>query len=128
MSLAPFAWNEWAKYYDLADADRTPYIEFYGSLITDKIRSVLEIACGTGKITSALADLLARQHTSLRGIRVVGTDESPEMIRIAKARDDRITWTVGDMRKRTAGGTFDFALCCYNTLQQMLSDDDFVQV
>ena len=31
------AWDDWAPYYDIADGDRGPFIEFYGSLITDKI-------------------------------------------------------------------------------------------
>ena len=121
------AWDDWAPYYDIADGDRGPFIEFYGSLITDKIHSVLEIACGTGTITTALADRLARQHGNLELARIAGIDESPEMLRVAMARDDRIAWVLGDMRKPVLQSSFDLVICCYNSLQFMLSDGDFVQ-
>jgi SAM-dependent methyltransferase len=120
-------WDDWAKYYDAVDADRSPFIEFYGSLVSDKIHSILEIACGTGRITSALASRLVQQHGSLRFSRIVGIDESLEMLRIAKARDDRVAWVCGDMRTLILDDPFDLVICCYNTLQQMLSDDDALQ-
>ena len=121
------AWDDWAPYYDIADGDRGPLIEFYASLITDRIRSVLEIACGTGKITSALADRLARRHGNLELARVVGVDELPEMLRVAMTRDTRIAWALGDMRTLVLEDSFDLVICCYNSLQHMLSDGDFLQ-
>src|SRR6266404_3242408 len=82
-----------ADYYDiLRDIVQLPAPRFYQDLITDRTRSVLELGCGTGIITMALADRLLEQHAGVAGVRIVGIDASAEMLRIAAARDNRIEW------------------------------------
>jgi len=122
-------YDGWADYYDLTHGrDRLPAARFYRDLITNRTRSVLELGCGTGIITSALADKLMKQHASLAGARVIGIDASAEMLRIADARDNRVEWIRGDMRNPPVSGQFDLVICCYHTLQHMLSDDDIARV
>jgi Methylase involved in ubiquinone/menaquinone biosynthesis len=118
-----------ADYYDiLRDIVQLPAPRFYQDLITDRTRSVLELGCGTGIITMALADRLLEQHASLAGVRVVGIDASAEMLRIAAARDNRIDWIKGDMREPPVEGRFDLVVCCYHTLQYMLNEEDMICV
>jgi len=54
-----------------------PYDAFLLEQIPPSCQSVLEVGCGTGALSRALA---------ARGGRVVGMDLSPEMIRLARAR------------------------------------------
>src|SRR6266704_1207812 len=121
------AWNTWADYYDLADGDRVPYIAFYRSLLTDRTRSVLELGCGTGTITSAVAQRIARRTDNAQAIRVVGVDASEGMLRVARAREATVEWIFGDMRSPPVQGPFDLVFCCYNTLQHLLDNEDLVQ-
>ena len=122
------AFDTWAEYYDVTDRDRTPFIDFYSSLITAGTRSLLELACGTGAITIPLARNLAERARPSRRNRVVGIDESPAMLRIARERDQNIDWILGDMRSPPVEGAFDLVFCCFNTLQLLLTDEDLAQV
>ena len=89
---------------------------------------VLELGCGTGIITQALANRMLEQHAGLGGVRVVGVDASAEMLRIAAARNDRIEWIKDDMREPSVEGRFDLVVCCYHTLQYMLTEEDMIRV
>jgi SAM-dependent methyltransferase len=128
MDSQELVFDSWAAYYDATDPDRTPFIEFYGSLITDGTRSLLELACGTGAITVPLARRLSECSVHPEGTRrVVGIDTSPAMLRIARERDEQIEWILGDMRSPPVEGPFDLVFCCFNTLQLLLTDDDLAQ-
>jgi ubiquinone/menaquinone biosynthesis C-methylase UbiE len=116
--------DDFAKYYDLVVGDRTPMAAFYCSLVNDRTRSILELACGTGTITLALAQRLVECGGNLGQSRVVGIDESAEMLRIAGAREGRAEWVLGDMRSMPVAGAFDLVICCYNTVQSLLTGDD----
>jgi SAM-dependent methyltransferase len=113
-------WDEWANYYDLMDGDRQPMIRFYQSLVSDVTVSILELGSGTGLVASALADVGAP------GARVAGIDESPAMVERARARDARCEWIVGDMKEPPIRGKFELIVCCYNSLQHMLSEQDLL--
>jgi SAM-dependent methyltransferase len=121
------AFDAWAPYYDATDRDATPFVTFYRGLVSGTTRSLLDLGCGTGTIAIALATRLAERVGPLADIRVVGVDESPEMLRVARARDHRIDWIVGDMRSPPVEGPFDLVICCYNTLQLLRTDDDLAQ-
>jgi ubiquinone/menaquinone biosynthesis C-methylase UbiE len=123
-------YDDWADYYDMTHGgnDRLPSARFYQDLVTNRTRCVLELGCGTGVITSAMADRLMKQHASLAGLRVIGVDVSAEMLRVARARDNRVEWVKGDMRDPRIDGKLDIMICCYNTLQHMLSDEDIGRV
>jgi ubiquinone/menaquinone biosynthesis C-methylase UbiE len=114
-------WGDIADYYDIIDIDRTSMIRFYQSLISRETRSLIELACGTGTIAVPLAAQLFQRG---RDARVVGVDISPKMLRIARLRDTRIEWVQGDIRSPPVAGQFDLAICCFNSLQSLLTEKD----
>jgi len=59
---------------------------------------VLDLGCGTGELTAALA---------ARGAVVTGLDASAEMLATARARHPTLTFTVGDGQALTFDGAFD---------------------
>jgi SAM-dependent methyltransferase len=127
MSTDSTAWapyDYWADYYDLTDADRAPFIEFYRGLVTDETESLLELGCGTGTITIALAREIARRQEPSDAVRFVGVDESSRMLTVARARDARVDWMHGDIRSLPVDGSFDLVISCFNTLQHLLADGD----
>lgn len=58
----------------------------------------LDLGCGTGELTSAIA---------AAGASVVGLDESPEMIESARRRAPELTFVVGDGQALAYDGEFD---------------------
>ena len=107
-----------AGYYDLMMMDRTPHIGFYGSLLEPALTSLIDIGCGTGTITSALAETSRRLNPG-RTVRVVGLDGSAEMLEVARRRDATVEWMLGDLRDVPDCGPFGMAVSCYNTLQHV---------
>lgn len=120
------AYDRWARYYDLGEGDREPYLRFYLSLLLPTTRSVFEIGCGTGIIASAMAAEL-RGRPDDGPVRVAGLDASLPMLDIARARDPSVDWLLGDMRDPPVQARFDLVFCCFNTFQFMLSDDDLAR-
>jgi len=116
--------DDWARYWDLVAGDRTPMVAFYRGLVSDRTRSILELACGTGTIALALAQRLVECGGKWEQSRVVGVDESAEMLRLARSKDARPEWILGDMRSMPVEGAFDLVICCYNTVQSLLTDND----
>lgn len=85
------AFDVWADYYDLTDTDRGPFVAFYRRLITERTRSLSSSAAGTGTIAIARTDDPARRD----GLRVVGIDEWPWMLRLARERAKELDWVLG---------------------------------
>src|SRR5216683_8000444 len=88
--------------YDLEHLGDDDDIQFYVSLAQSlKPKSVLELACGTGRITIPLAEEGARS-----GFLVVGLDNEPAMLKQAGRKvkrspvsvRERISFVRGDMR------------------------------
>jgi len=75
--------------------------------------TILDIACGTG-------DLVLELHK--RGYKVVGTDISPEMIKISKTKNPRVEFIVSDMSELSLNKTFDLVICPFDSLNYLLSD------
>jgi SAM-dependent methyltransferase len=118
------ALDQWADYYDLLASGREDMIAFYKGLINRRTKSVLELGCGTGTITIACAQQLRRQTD---GHRVVGVDLSAAMLRIAREADDTIEWICDNMRSPHVTGSFDLVICCFNTLQELLTEKDLAE-
>src|SRR5438045_2180855 len=119
------ALDQWANYYDLLDFDRTEMIGFYKGLIGDRTKALLELACVTGTVTIACARQLRLQTDEYR---VVGVDLSEAMLRIAREADNTIEWICDDIRSPHVVGSFDLIICCYNTVQELLTDADLGQM
>jgi ubiquinone/menaquinone biosynthesis C-methylase UbiE len=119
------------KEYDRADA---AYYDYYATGVegdapfyveeAQKAGSpVLELGCGTGRITIPIADA---------GLSIVGLDRAPAMLAIAKqkiARLDakvqgRITLVSGDMRHFSLPQRFELVMIPYRAFQHLLTSQD----
>jgi len=119
-------YDDWATYYDMSVADRSETIAFYGSLVTPAVESILELACGTGTILAELAERIVPSGSGATP-RIVGLDESANMLRIARERHPQFAFVRGDLRAPAVDGTFDLVLCIFNALQFCRSDDELLQ-
>ncbi len=77
--------------------------------------SVLDLCCGTGE---------AALWFAARGCRVVGVDGSADMLSVAAAKSDRVTWLQQDMRRLDVGAGFDLATCLYDAANYLLTEQD----
>lgn len=98
--------------------------------VEEAVRSgdpVLELGCGTGRITLAIAEA---------GITVTGLDISPEMLASARLKQaglasdcrSRIKFVDGDMRNYQLRQHFSFICIPYRTFMHMLTPQDQVEV
>ena len=96
-------WSEDSDYY-LALAGTTPC-------------RVLDIGCGTGIITHAIA---AKGHT------VVGADPSPGMLAVARSKPNagRIRWVESKAQSLDLGETFDLIIMTGHAFQTLVEDAD----
>ncbi len=76
---------------------------------------VLEVACGTGEILK----LLSEQNETF------GIDISSKMIELAREKDKKSIYQVGDMRSFNLEKEFDLILCPYDSINHLLSFSDW---
>ena len=74
------------------------------------LKSALDIVCGTGNLIGEL---------SKKGLDVVGTDLSPEMIKVAEKNFPKVKFYVQDMSKLEINKKFDLILCPFNSLNYL---------
>ena len=115
-------YSQLARFYDLENADLTDDIPFWLELARECGGPVLELGCGTGRITLQLAR---------EGFRVTGVDSSPDMLARGRAKLARnpnfaanITWIEADFRKLDLGASFPLIIAPFNTLTHLLEPDD----
>lgn len=106
---------ELAQFYDW-DCPWTPDFDWFASLIAGA-GSVLDLGCGTGMFTAALA---------ARGQEALGVDPAAAMLDIARARDggDRVTWVHADARFLDLGRRFDAVVMTGHAFQTLLTRAD----
>ena len=113
--------EEEVEYYDLEVSDWPGEIEFYKSLalgIKDNGGAILELGCGTGRVTLQLAGM---------GVQVTGLDFSPSMLAVAKQKSQKLQnvhWVEGDMRLFKLQGLFDLIIIPGHSFQFMLTPED----
>jgi 2-polyprenyl-3-methyl-5-hydroxy-6-metoxy-1,4-benzoquinol methylase len=71
-----FPYDDWADIYDAVYADLTHDVDFYAAMARESGGPILELGCGTGRISLAIAR---------EGVAVTGVDISPRMIAVAQA-------------------------------------------
>jgi SAM-dependent methyltransferase len=110
---------EAAKHYD-SEPDFPKDIPFYRQQISSPDFSVLELGCGTGRVTLAL---LPQVHF------IYGIDISPAMLaicleKLAKAGipSDKAKVAEGDITDFNLGRTFDLIIAPYRVLQNLETD------
>jgi SAM-dependent methyltransferase len=116
-----------AEYYDrLNGADYTAYAE-YVQRVLDKYGKgekelVLDLGCGTGSLTLALAEL---------GYDMIGADISPEMLTVALDRaydaGKSILYLNQDMRSFELYGTVDCIVCALDGINYLKKRDDVIK-
>ncbi len=116
MEVAEFHDPRLARLYDQWGTDRED-LDFYVALAGATPLRVLDLCCGTGQITVALAE---------RGHSVTAVDAAPAMLAIARARPGgtRVTWIEADVRRVQLVGRFDFVMLSGHAFQAILGDDD----
>src|SRR3954453_1872319 len=111
--------------YDLENADDPAFdLAFWtGLLETFRPARVLELACGTGRLTLPLAALGIADE-------IVGLDSSRSFLERARALAESsssattVTFVEGDMRSPAVDGAFDLVAIPFNSLAYVLSGPD----
>lgn len=113
-----------AELYDVSVPDWDGEIDFYrefASAVKARGQSVLEVACGTGRVTLRLAQ---------EGVDMLGTDLDEEMLKVARQKSEGIPnvgWERGDMRSLDLGQRFGLIIMPGHSFQFMCTPEDQVQ-
>jgi len=91
----------WAEIYDLQFEGYEEDISFYVGEAERATPPVLELACGTGRVTIPIAQA---------GVEVVGLDSSPEMLAVAQKKVARLSPEVRERIRLLEGDMRDFSL------------------
>lgn len=113
-----------AEYYDRSYSRLTDDIGFYCRLGETQGGPVLELGCGTGRITLPLARA---------GLSITGVDISPPMLAAAQRKLAAEPWTVrrrvdlrlGDMRSVRLRRRFRLVISPFNAMQHLYTREDF---
>ncbi len=113
-----------AKYYDLVvyfEFNRVKEeIKLFRKIFGQKIKTVLEMGAGTGRIAVPLAKA---------GYEVTALDLTPAMLAVAKQKAKglrNIKFVIGDMTKYKSKKKFDAVICCSSTLLHMSTEKDLL--
>lgn len=118
-SLAPF--------YDMlnGDLDYRAWADFleenFRRYYPDKVESVLDLACGTGRMTEELCR---------RGYDMIGVDRSTDMLSVArqnaeeKGMTEKILYLCQDMCDFELYGTVEAVVCCLDSVNHVLDRRD----
>lgn len=106
------------RYDDRPRGDEAETVDFLAGLAGDG--PALELAVGTGRIALPLAG---------RGTRVDGIELSPDMFARLRSKPggDAIAVTMGDMSRVSAPGTYRLVYLIFNTIYNLLNQDDQVR-
>lgn len=117
-------WDEYAPFYDWENARTLGRrdVPFWRNVASDARGPVLELGCGTGRVSLPLVRA---------GVSLVGIDRSAPMLarlrsrRLARASRDELKIVRGDIRALPfAAQSFSMVLAPYGILQSLLGDAD----
>lgn len=108
-----------------ADIDYKAWADFFDRCferyMTKKPEIILDLACGTGRMTMELCR---------RGYDMIGADRSEDMLSVAFERmydegmSGKILYLCQDMRSFELYGTVDVVCCCLDSVNYLLSEKD----
>ncbi len=118
-------WDDYAPFYDWENAqtlDRRD-VQFWRRVASRADGRVLELGCGTGRVTLPVARA---------GVSVIGVDRSADMLAHARRRskrarlDGNLSWIRGDIRFLPFGKSagFDLVMAPYGILQSLVREAD----
>ena len=116
-----FPYDDWADIYDAVYADLTHDLDFYVELARESGGPVLELGCGTGRVSLAIAR---------EGVGVTGIDISPRMIAVAQDKaarrglSDRCVFQSGDMAAVQLAERFAIVIMPFRSFQSMLTTEE----
>ena len=122
--VKPSVQELYAQLYDVAVPDWPGEIDFYRELVQASggaSGKVLDIACGTGRVTL---------HLAKDGVEITGLDRSPELLEIAREKSvgiPNVHCRLGDMRSFDLDQQFDLAIITGHSFQFMLTPEDQVK-
>ena len=103
-------YNAWADFFE----------KCFERFLKEKPQIVLDLACGTGRMTREMAQ---------RGYDMIGVDRSVDMLGEAySAGGERILYLMQDMRELELYGTVGATLCCLDSLNYLLDEKDLKKV
>lgn len=106
-------YSKWASFFEAC-------FEKYGKYEGVKPSIVLDLACGTGRMTCEMAS---------RGYDMIGVDGSIDMLSEAYSKDTAgILYLCQDMRELELYGTVGATLCCLDSLNYLVEDGDLQRV
>ena len=114
-------YDDWADIYDQVYAYLDHDLAFYVEQAKASGGPVLELGCGTGRVSLAVA---------AAGLDVTGVDISPRMIEVAQSKAEKAGLTekarfvVGDMTVPEAGGGFALVAFPFRSFQSMLTVEE----
>jgi SAM-dependent methyltransferase len=117
-------WDD-PELYDLENADDPEFDVGFWSGLLSRLRPgrVLELACGTGRLTAPLA----RAGSSIDpSFALVGLDSSAPFLSVARDRVSGLPVTLveGDMRAPAVEGPFDLVMVPFNSLAYLVMPED----
>lgn len=112
-----------ASYYDrLMSTDYDALADHLLSLFAvhgDSPRTLLDLACGSGSLTAALCD---------RGVDMIGTDGSQDMLSLAAEKCPSALLLCQDMRQLDLNDVVDGAVCTLDSISHLLRTADIAAV
>ncbi len=105
--------------YDALHRDFTEDIEFYLEEARRADGPVLELACGTGRLTIPIARA---------GVEIVGLDRSRGMLAQAREKAPEMTWISGDARVFDLGRRFALVFMAFNSMQHLHDYQDVLKL
>lgn len=109
-----------SQVYDAMNDSLVEDTHFYLDELKNENGQILELACGTGRITCALA--LAKKS-------ITGLDLSETMLREAQNKSKKmnlnIDWHLGNMTNFNLSRKFDVIFVGYNSVHHILTNQDF---
>ena len=122
----PNGYSAIARVYDRlnSEIDYAGWADFlegcFADFLPKKPELVLDLACGTGRMTRELAS---------RGYDMIGVDASVEMLSEATAKsppEQQILYLLQDMRSFELYGTVGAVTCCLDSLNYLLCEEDLL--
>jgi len=111
-----------ARYYDPENDDVVADLALYSDLAEETDGLILDVGCGTGRVTF---------HLATEGHRVHGIDRSPEMLARARRKQgqrpdlrERCTLIDGDVLTDTLPARYDLIILPYNTFMHLHAEDE----
>jgi ubiquinone/menaquinone biosynthesis C-methylase UbiE len=118
-------WDEYAPFYDWENAQTLGRrdVPFWTRLASQANGDVLELGCGTGRVSFPLAK---------SGVDLVGVDRSEQMLARARQRTSRtsgrVSFVRADIRQLPfKRGRFSMVLAPYGVLQSLIRERDLIE-